>query len=319
LTKIKESQQILSALGMPKGQQNSRSALILLALSNLKTSSKWIEAQKVCMSVVGNKTNAKYAGIMRFIAKHYHKHYAENSRETFRRHTLHQFVQAGVVELNPEDPNLATNSKDNHYCLTDEALDVIRAFGSTDWMAELAKFVENKGTLTEKYSRNRSFRMVSVKIADGRELTFSPGKHNDVQIAVIEEFAPRFAPGCDLVYVGDTANKDLFVDEEALNTLSIQIDEHNKLPDIVLYSKKRNLLFLIEAVTSHGPVSAKRIIELDRMLKTCHANRVYVSAFPDFKEFKRHSSSIAWETEVWIMEIPEHMIHFNGDKFIGPR
>ncbi|MFS2517149.1 MULTISPECIES: BsuBI/PstI family type II restriction endonuclease [Parabacteroides] len=30
-------------------------------------------------------------------------------------------------------------------------------------------------------------------------------------------------------------------------------------------------------------------------------------------------ADIAWETEVWIAENPGHMIHFNGDRFIGPR
>ena len=28
---------------------------------------------------------------------------------------------------------------------------------------------------------------------------------------------------------------------------------------------------------------------------------------------------INWDTEVWIAELPEHMIHLNGDQFMGPR
>jgi hypothetical protein len=140
-----------------------------------------------------------------------------------------------------------------------------------------------------------------------------------VQVAIIKEFASRFAHGSQLLYVGDTANKDLYIDIISLNAIGITINEHSKLPDVVLYDEKRNWLFLIEAVTSHGPVSPKRIIEIEEMLKNCKAGKVYVSAFPDFKEFKKHTADIAWDTEVWLMDFPEHMIHFNGDRFLGPR
>jgi hypothetical protein len=319
MSKLAEAQQILEAFGLPKAQQNERSALILLALCKIKESDKWKDAKNVSMSVVGNKDNPKYEGVMRFIAEHYKKQYAENSRETFRRQTLHQFVHAGIVEHNPDNPQLPTNSKDNHYRLTVEALKVIRAFGLKKWKVEIKIFNKNVGTLQEKYNKSRNIHMIPVKLANGKELNFSPGKHNLVQISVIKEFASRFAPGSELLYVGDTANKDLYIDTKSLNALGIPINEHGKLPDVVLYDKKRKWIFLIEAVTSHGPVSPKRIIELEKMLTKCKAGKVYVSAFPDFKEFKKHTLDIAWETEVWLMDFPDHMIHFNGDKFIGPR
>jgi type II restriction enzyme len=319
MSKIEEAKQILEALGLPKKQQNERSALTLLALCNLKENDKWRKAKAVSMSVVGNKKNAKYEGVMRFISKNYKKHYAENSRETFRRQTLHQFVQAGIVNHNPENPELPTNSKDNHYRLSPEALKVIKSFNTREWNKEIKYFKENVGLLCEKYYKKRELRKIPVKLKDGIELHFSPGKHNEVQIAIIEKFAPRFVPGSDLLYVGDTANKDLYMDKKRLKKLEIPIDEHSKLPDIVLYDKKKKWLLLIEAVTSHGPVSPKRIVEMEKMLKNCKAGKIYVTAFPDFKEFKRHTSDIAWETEVWIVSFPDHMIHFNGDKFIGPR
>jgi|WetSurMetagenome_2_1015567.scaffolds.fasta_scaffold253775_1 type II restriction enzyme len=319
MSKLSEAQQILESFGLPKKQQNERSALALLALCNLKEADKWKNAKKVSMAVVGSKDNPKYEGIMRFIAEHYNKHYAENSRETIRRQTLHQFVQAGIVEHNPDNPMLPTNSKDNHYRLTDEALKVIRMFGSKNWKKEVTLFGKNVGSLQEKYLQSRNLHLIPVKLANGKKLKFSPGMHNQLQIAVIKEFASRYAPGSELLYVGDTANKDLYIDTKSLNALGIPISEHNKLPDVVLYDAKRNWLFLIEAVTSHGPVSPKRIFELEEMLKNCEAGRVYVSAFPDFKEFKKHSPDIAWETEVWLLDFPEHLIHFNGDRFIGPR
>lgn len=319
MSKLSDAQKILKAFGLPKQQQNMRSALTLLALCQIKEKSKWKYAQKVSMAVVGNKDNPKYEGIMRFIAEHYNKQYAENSRETFRRQTLHQFVQAGIVEHNPNNPQLPTNSKDNHYRMSDEALKVIRAFGSMKWKEELDLFQKNIGSLQEKYNKNRDLQKIPVKLSDGTELKFSPGKHNEVQAAIIKEFATRFAHGSELLYVGDTADKNLYVDAKSLESLGIPINEHSKLPDVVLYDKKRKWLFLIEAVTSHGPVSPKRIVELENMLKNCKAGKIYVSAFPDFKEFKRHTLDIAWETEVWLVDFPEHMIHFNGDRFMGPR
>ena len=150
-------------------------------------------------------------------------------------------------------------------------------------------------------------------------MKLSPGKHNEVQAAVVHEFAPRFSKSSQVIYLGDTANKDLYIDKDALKSLGIPIDEHSKLPDVVIYDLSRNWLFLIEAVTSHGPVSPKRLIELEDFLKNCKAGKIYVSAFPDFSEFKKHSANIAWETEVWVVESPDHMIHFNGDRFMGPR
>lgn len=128
--KLEEAKEILTGMGLPAGQRNDRSALVLLALCQLREEDKWKNAKSVSMSVVGNKDNAKYPGVMRFIAEHYHVRYAENSRETIRRQTLHQFVQAGIVRHNPEDPAIPTNSKDNHYRLTPEALEVIRTYGS---------------------------------------------------------------------------------------------------------------------------------------------------------------------------------------------
>lgn len=140
-----------------------------------------------------------------------------------------------------------------------------------------------------------------------------------MQAAIIQEFAPRFAGGGEVLYLGDTAKKDLHVDKERLKELGIPINQHNKLPDIVIYHKNKNWLYLIEAVTSHGPVSGKRIVELEKMLSACKAGKIYVTAFPTRLEFRKYIGDIAWETEVWIAEEPDHMIHFNGDKFIGPR
>jgi hypothetical protein len=161
--------------------------------------------------------------------------------------------------------------------------------------------------------------LIPVVLSSGERFELSPGKHNEVQAAVIQEFAPRFAPGSKVLYLGDTANKNLLVDEKALSELGIPITHHDKLPDIVLFDQEKRWLFLIEVVTSHGPMSPKRIVELEEMLKECNVGKVFITAFPDFSEFRKYTPDIAWETEVWLAEIPDHMIHYNGDKFYGPR
>jgi len=157
-----------------------------------------------------------------------------------------------------------------------------------------------------------------LKLADGQQLYLTPGKHNLLQIAIIEKFGPRFAANAIILYLGDAANKFMIYERERLEHLGVPITTHDKLPDIILFHKARKWLYLIEAVTSHGPVSHKRRHELEQLLKECTAKRVYISAFLDFAEFRRHTPHIAWDTEVWIAEIPEHMIHYNGEKFLGP-
>jgi hypothetical protein len=158
-----------------------------------------------------------------------------------------------------------------------------------------------------------------LRLESGEEYHLSPGKHNKLQVSIIEEFGPRFAPGPRLLYVGDTANKTLVLDQAGFEELGIPTSSHDKLSDVLLYDKKNGSLFLIEAVTSHGPVSPKRHVELEEMLKDSPTRRVYVSAFPDFATFRNFLSQIAWETEVWLAEIPAHMIHFNGDRFLDPQ
>ena len=309
--KIKEAQQILKGMGLPTSQQNEISALTLLALCWVKPTDSWSDSQNLSLTVS--------KGLMDFIAQEYKKEYAPNTRETFRRQVLHQFVQAYLTNYNPDDPTLPTNSPRAHYGLTNNALETIRTFGSKKWEKALNKFITQNGKLAERYRKERTKNLVPVTFSDGTKFELSPGKHNEVQAAVVQEFAPRFAENSKVLYLGDTAKKNLHVDEAILTKLGIPMTDHDKLPDIVLFDEKKNWIFLIEAVTSHGPVSPKRIVELEKMLKKCTAGKIYVTAFPDLSEFKKHAPEIAWETEVWLMDVPDHMIHFNGDKFMGPR
>lgn len=90
------------------------------------------------------------------------------------------------------------------------------------------------------------------------------------------------------------------------------------MPDIIAYSKKNNWLYLIEAVHSSGPMSEIRVYELKKMLKDCTAELIFVTAFLTRTEFRKWIIDIAWETEVWTADNPDHLVHFNGNKFLGP-
>lgn len=309
MSKINEAQEMLKALGLPQAQQNEISALTFLALANVKEDDSWTSAEPVRLRI---------HDILIFAKQAYGREYAENTRETVRRQVIHQFEQARVVNQNPDNPSLPTNSPRTHYALTDEILELVQGYGGRAWEGTLRRILGTRKTLWEVYRKERKSRMVPVRLPSGKELFLSPGKHNKLQAAVVQQFAPRFAPGALPVYIGDTARKTLYLDEELRQSLKIPVTKHDKLPDVVLYDKERNRLFLIEAITSHGPVSPKRQYELEKMLAECAAERIYVSAFPDFKEFKGHVSNIAWETEVWLSEVSDHLIHFNGDKFLGP-
>lgn len=311
MSKLTEAQEILKTLGLPPAQYNEMAGLTFLAICNIKENDSWANATRHSLGVT--------KGIMIFVNDNYNKTYAPNTRETFRRQVLHQFVQARVVDYNPDEPNLPVNSPKAHYALTKEVLEVVKAYGTENWKKEVDNFIATVGKLSEVYLKERDLIQIPVQLANGDVIKLSAGKHNEVQAAIVEKFAPRFANGGTLLYLGDTAKKDLYVDEKTLKELGIPIDQHSKLPDVVIYDATRNWLFLIEAVTSHGPVSPKRIVELEEFLKNCKVGKVYVTAFPDMTEFKKHSNNIAWETEVWLMEVPDHMIHFNGDRFMGPR
>ena len=308
MSKIDDAIAILESLGLPKAQQNERSALTLLALIDLEEGALWSKSKKRTIRI---------HDILNFIQKYYGKQYAENTRETIRRQTLHQFEQAGITVRNPDNPLRPTNSPKTVYAVTNDTLHVLKKYGTGGWKSALAEFVKNKGKLAEKYEKRRTSHLISVGLPDGALVSLSPGKHNELQVKIIEEFRRRFCLNTKLVYVGDTARKLLHVEKSLLEQLKIPITEHDKLPDVVLYDPEKNQLFLIEAVTAHGPLSPKRQIELEETLKYSGAKRIYVSAFPDFREFKRHIDNIAWDTEVWIESNPDHIIHFNGPQFFS--
>ncbi len=307
--KIDEALAIIKALGMPRGQQNERSALTLLALLGLKPDGVWDVLQKPLMGITP---------IMEYCREHYGREYAPNTRETFRRQSMHQFVEAGIALYNPDKPERPVNSPDACYQISAEAFAVIQSFGTGGWQATLDQYLAEQQTLAAKWARHREMQMIPVQIADGQEINLTPGAHSELIKQIIEEFAPRFVPNSEVIYVGDTGSKIGYFQEERLAECGVSVDHHGKMPDIVLYFVEKDWLLMIESVTSHGPVDAKRHNELAELFAGAKPGLVYVTAFPDRGIMGRYLSDISWETEVWCADAPTHLIHFNGERFLGP-
>jgi len=306
--KIEEAAEILRALGLQKAQQGELSCLTLLALCQLSFEDPWRSAERKSMTL--NK------GIMAFLEGNLSKAYATNSREQFRKSVLLQFRQAGIVDYNPDNPKLPTTSPLTHYATNSRALEAIRSFGSEKWEEEKSKFLKDQPQIVAASNAPRDLEQVKVTLPDGTELALSPGDHNYLQAAVVESFLPRFAPDAKLMYLGDTDDKTKVFDQSSLDEIGLPLNEHDKLPDVILYDEKTNRLILVEAVIRRGPVDSARFTDFEAMTAGITPRTVYVTAFLSRKEFKKHLESIAWETEVWIADQPDHLIHLNGGSLL---
>jgi len=303
--KIEETRGFLQTIGMPKAQQADICCYVILAMADIKPDMSWSEATNEWIRI---------HDIIQFVNTFYGMSYAENSRETFRKQALHRFRTAALVE----DNGKATNSPNYRYRLTEETVKILRTMETPAWKESIKRFLYYHEKLIDLYASKKKMSMMPVNI-NGENFKFSVGKHNELQKAIIEEFAPRFAPNSECLYVGDTIEKDLVKNAEKLKELGFEITLHDKMPDVVLYREDKNWIYFVESVTSVGPMDPKRILEITEMTKDVTAGKIFVTAFLDFKTYKKFAEELAWETEVWIAEMPEHMIHLNGDRFMGPR
>ena len=303
--KIEEAREFLQTIGMPKSQQADICCYVILAMAGVKSDMSWSEATNEWIRI---------HDIIQFVNTFYGMSYAENSRETFRKQALHRFRTAALIE----DNGKATNSPNYRYRLTEETVQILRTMGTPKWEESIKRFLCYHEKLIDLYASKKKMTMMPVNI-NGESFKFSTGKHNELQKAIIEEFAPRFAPNSECLYVGDTIEKDLVKNVEKLKELGFEITLHDKMPDVVLYREDKDWIYFVESVTSVGPMDPKRILEITEMTKDVTAGKIFVTAFLDFKTYKKFAEELAWETEVWIAEMPEHMIHLNGDRFMGPR
>jgi len=306
---VPEAIDVLAQLGLPPAQQNERSGLALLALLDLTPAKSWSDATNPLRGITP---------MMNFMAEHFGRRYAPNTRETVRRQSIHQFEAAGMILRNPDDPDRAVNSGKTVYQVSGFALGLFRSYGSAEWPVALENYRRQVEALTSRWAKERRLRRIPVVLPDGGAITLSPGGQNVLIAALVQDFCPMFTPGGRVLYVGDADEKFALFDEAALAALGVTIGGHGKMPDLVVHDAEREWLVLVEAVTSHGPVDPKRHEELQALFARSTAGLVYVTAFLDRRALAKWVGDISWETEVWVAESPTHLIHFDGERFLGP-
>ncbi|EFN92322.1 BsuBI/PstI restriction endonuclease domain protein [Mobiluncus mulieris FB024-16] len=307
--KVEDARFILENLGMDAERSNERSALVFLSLLGIAPDSPWVSASN---PMLGTRA------IMDFIRDKYEKNYAPNTRETIRRFTLHQFIEALLVTQNPDKPDRPINSPNWNYQITAETLKLVHHYGQEDWSILLDDYLKSIPGIKSKYAAQREMEKIPLILPNGKNFALTPGGQNILIKSIVEEFCPRFTPGGQIIYIGDAGSKWALFEEKALSSLDVTVDEHGKMPDMVIYLRSKNWLVLIEAASSHGPVDSTRKNELSELFSSSTAGLVYVSCFPSRTEFRKYVDKIAWETDIWCADNPTHMIHYNGERFLGP-
>ena len=307
--RLAETIQTLTALEFGPKQRNETAAYTLLALLGLQPEASWAEAQAPLCGITP---------VIDFIATAYDIRYAPNTRETIRDDAVKFFVEEGLLLRNPDNPSRPTNSGKTVYQIEPAALALLRTVGSSDWTSALQGYLASRENLKHEIARRRVLSRVPVILPDGSQVALSPGGQNPLIKAIIERFCPAYLPGGVVLYIGDAENKFVHLEAAHLAALGVTIDAAAKIPDVIVHYTAKNWLLLIEAVTSAGPVDGKRRKELKELFANCRAGLVFVTAFETRRVMQSFLSQIAWESEVWIAEDPDHMIHFNGERFLGP-
>lgn len=305
---VEDARIILFDLEMDAERSNERSALTLLALAKLKKNDAWI-----------NATNRMYTtrALMDWISDEFNVKYKPNTRETIRRFTLHQFIQAGLVEENADNKGRPINSPKWNYRLNEQVLRIIQAYGTSAYHSLIQDFKSHVTTWLERQKEQRELRKIPVTLPDGTIKRLSAGGQNILVKAMIEEFCARFVPGGTVLYIGDTSKEEETINAEELKRLNITLPQRGKEPDLIVWDTKNQWLFLMEACSSHGPIDVTRKQELLKLFAN-RDNLVFVSCFPNRKVMQSYLGTLAWETECWCADTPDHMIHLNGNKFLGP-
>lgn len=305
---------ILSEIGIPTDKSDrrlERMAKACLAVGNIRKSFK------DAISETANQF-LKTRDIIAFENKYLGENISPGSYDDVRRLDLQLLVEAGIIINSASKRELATNSPNRGYALSAVFAELLQFYSTDLWNAKLEEFKAEIKSLKEELEKKRELQKIPVTLPNGKFLDLSFGEHNTLQKAIIEFFLPLFGFGAEVLYVGDTNNKFLYIEEEKLKELNFFTLEHEELPDVIAYSKEKNLLYLIEAYHSTGEWNEIRVRKISRKLQEsgCIVNTVFFTAFENKNVFRTKAKDIAWETEVWIADSPEHLVHFNGYKFL---
>ena len=306
---IEQARNVLVDLGMDDERANDRSALTLLALAQLGPESNWVEATDEMFTT---------RQIMDWMRDEFHRYYAANTRETIRRFTLHQFVAGGLVEQNADQPNRPTNSPKWNYRLNPAVMPVLHAVGTSEYRHALTVFLDNVETWKQQQDEIRNMNKVPVELPGGIDASLSPGGQNLLIKEMVEEFCPRYAPGGKVLYIDDADHTYRTEQKALMSSLGIEIPEHGKAPDLIVWMEDKQWLFLMEACSTHGPIDVIRKRELLGLFAAYRNKIVLVSCFPDRAVMRQYLADLAWETEAWCASDPDHLIHLNGSRFMGP-
>lgn len=307
--KLEAARDILQRLGFGSRQQNEVAAFTLLALLDLRPPQSWDQVAAPLRGITP---------IIEFIRKEYGLRYAPNTRETIRDEAVKHFVEHGMVIRNPDDPKRPPNSGNTVYQVEPHALDLFRKFGSSGWDRKAVTYLSSIKNIRHELERRRQFARIPVKLPSGAKVTLSPGGQNPLIKTIVDEFCHRFVADPIVVYIGDAEDKFLHLDSEYLKQLGVEILPPAKMPDLIVHDRGKNWLLLIEAVTSAGPVDGKRRKELKELFSGCTVGLVFVTGFTSRDAMRGFLNQISWETEVWVAEDPDHLIHFDGVRFLGP-
>lgn len=308
---INEALDILESAGIPMNSKTERGlermAVCFLAVAGV--TEDWRKAKE--------NANLKSRDIIRIVNKNFEENISSGSYDDIRRKDLKLLVLADIVINSGVNKGSATNDPTRGYALHPDFKKLVVTYKTASWGKSLNAFNKNRPSLAVILARLRNLTKIPVKLPNGKPLELSLGEHNVLQKAIIEEFLPRFGKDCEVFYIGDTSDKILHIEEAELKKLKFFELSHDELPDVIAYSRKKNWLYLIEAVYSSGPMSETRVLELKKMLKDCTSELIFVTGFLTRADFKKWMLEVAWETEVWIADNPDHLVHFNGHKFLG--
>ena len=306
----------------PRHQQ--RTAWALLAVAQLRPGDPWPSARSWLEDSATKPLSQR--AILAFWNTHYGTRYKDSSYDDVKRRNLIHLEAHGLVVAAANKPAAAINDPTRGHALSLPGLALLRAYGTAAWPEALARYRGDVPDLAKAAAERRRRVAVAIPLPGGEALSFSPGPHNELQLACVTVFLGRFAPDAEVLFMADAASKkgeaaaEHWVYQEGkLRDLGVPpFRVGQKLVDIVAYAPGRNWLFLIEAVHSANPLTPVRHQQLRVEMAGARVGRVYVTAFGTKQDFRKWAADIAWETEVWIAEAPDHLIHFNGDRFLGP-